>query len=217
MIAPKYAPTHYLFRTSRLTLLVPHVINFYLDYNCRFSAKLFLKLKAVNSALEERHPGKFEFVFVNVIQPWHPGSVFLNEYSLAVAQLLRDKYSEQAGRVFFEVSELLFAEKEKFFDEATVDLPRNAFYEYIHENVETKVKLPFSKEDVLLKLYIKGDKKNATNVGNAVSNDVKYFTKYLRGVGVHVTPTVSVDGVVDSNISSGVEPEDLVKIFEGYL
>lgn len=46
MISPKYSATHYYLSAKALSgaKTAPHIINLYLDYNCPFSAKLFLKL-----------------------------------------------------------------------------------------------------------------------------------------------------------------------------
>ncbi len=41
------------------------------------------------------------------------------------------------------------------------------------------------------------------NTGNKVTDDLKVLVKMARLVGVHVSPTVIVDGVVDNGISSG--------------
>ena len=39
----------------------------------------------------------------------------------------------------------------------------------------------------------------------------------ISEVGVHVTPTVSIDGIVDDSVSSGSSEDDLVKLFESKL
>jgi hypothetical protein len=52
------------------------------------------------------------------------------------------------------------------------------------------------------------------NVGNGVTNDLKVLIKMARLVGVHVSPTVIVDGVVDNNISSGWTKEQWVEYLE---
>jgi len=43
------------------------------------------------------------------------------------------------------------------------------------------------------------------NVGNQITNDLKLHVKAARLVGVHVSPTVIFDGIVDNSISSGWE------------
>lgn len=222
MISPRYSLTHYYHTVKALALKLtsaPHIVNLYLDYNCPFSAKIFFKLEKVIPELQDKYPGSFQFVFVNVVQPWHPNSVLLHEYSLVVAQLLKDKDPESSNSLFWAVSGSLFQNKEHFYDSATVNLGRNEIYKKINDVVFDSLELPFKKGEVLEGLEIKAesDPSKASNGGNKATVDVKYFTKYLRGVGVHVTPTVSVDGIVNDLVSSGLEIEKLVEVFESYL
>lgn len=224
MISPKYATTHYFYSATELSgsKVSPNIVNVYLDYNCPFSAKIFFKLKeTVIPSLQSKHPNKFQFVFVNVVQPWHPNSVYLHEFSLVVANLLREFKDEvNTNKLFWEVSDVLFKNKEEFYDSANADLNRNDIYKQIASlpGIES-LKLPFSKDAILEQLLIKVQKEKGkqSNGGNGATNDIKYFTKYLRGVGVHVTPTVSINGIVNNDVSSGNEPESLVKTFEDAL
>lgn len=45
------------------------------------------------------------------------------------------------------------------------------------------------------------------NIGNGVTNDIKVMVKVNRMQGVHVTPTVVFDGVVENSISSSFTGE----------
>lgn len=45
------------------------------------------------------------------------------------------------------------------------------------------------------------------NIGNGVTNDLKVLVKMNRMQGVHVTPTVVFDGVVENSISSSFTGE----------
>lgn len=216
MISPKYASTHYYHGINVFQKAFPHVVNLYLDYNCPFSGKIYAKILKLVPELEKSHPGQFQFVFVNVVQPWHVNSVYLNEYALVVAQLLRGR--ENANTLFWNVSKTIFEHKSKFYDTVTADLGRTEIYHAINDVVFAENKLPFSKEELLRGLVLDlSEEAKSHNLTNAAGNDIKYFTKYLRGVGVHVTPTVSVDGVVDNTISSGSEISELVSKFEAHL
>lgn len=222
MISPRYSLSHYYHTAKALTAKLtkaPHVVNLYVDYNCPFSAKIFFKLQKIIPDLQSKHPGSFQFVFVNVVQPWHPNSVLLHEYSFVVAQLLRANDPEKSNSLFWAVSGSLFQNKEQFYDSSTANLGRNEIYKKINDVVFDAVELPIEKEDVLKGLAIASSSEisKASNGGNDATVDVKYFTKYLRGVGVHVTPTVSVDGIVDNSVSSGLEVEKLEEVFESYL
>lgn len=225
MISPKFASTHYYHSARTLASgksFTPHVVNLYLDYNCPFSAKLFLKLKPqVIPQLQELHPNKFQFVFVNVVQPWHTNSNLLHEFSLVVAKLLRGNLEKDidSNKLFWDVSEVLFENKELFYDTANVNLNRNEIYQQISDLVFEKLSLPFSKDDVLKELTIQSEteKEKQSNSGNGATVDLKYFTKYLRNVGVHVTPTISINNIVNDSVSSGDEIENLIKTFESQL
>ena len=223
MISPKFAPTHYYHSAKTLKTLsvFPNVVNLFLDYNCPFSARLFLKLKQeVIDELQRRHPNKFQFVFVNVVQPWHPNSVYLHEFSLSVSKLLRaNEESNETNKLFWGFSEVLFENKEEFYDTANSNLNRNEIYKQIADVVFSKIKLPFGKEEILKDLTIEpqSEKEKQSNSGNGATADLKYFTKYLRVAGVHVTPTVSINNIVSDGISSGAEPKELVRKFEEAL
>lgn len=225
MISPKFASTHYYHSASTLASgksYTPHVINLYLDYNCPFSAKLFLKLKPhVIPKLQELHPNKFQFVFVNVVQPWHTNSNLLHEFSLVVAKLLRESREKtiDTNKIFWDFSEVLFENKELFYDTANVHLNRNEIYKQIADLVYEKLSLPFSKDVILKELTIKGEteKEKQSNSGNGATVDLKYFTRYLRNVGVHVTPTVSINNIVNESVSSGDDVESLIETFESQL
>ncbi|EAZ63904.2 hypothetical protein PICST_34331 [Scheffersomyces stipitis CBS 6054] len=226
MINPKYSLTHYYHSARTLAAtknpVAPHIVNLYLDYNCPFSAKLFFKLNdSVIPKLQDKHPNQFQFVFVNVIQPWHSNSVLLHEFSLAVAKLLRDS-SEKYGdtnKLFWDLSNVLFKNKEAFYDSNNVTLNRNEIYEQIYDVVSKDLELSIGKDEILKELQIVPTSgiENSRNGGNGATNDVKYFTRYLRGVGAHVTPTVSVDGIINDGISSGAEIDFLIETFEKSL
>lgn len=179
---------------------------------------MFFTLSKAIPEAEKKFPDKFQFVFVNVVQPWHPQSVLLNEYSFAVARLLREQHPGQSNLLFWQVSHVLFANKEKFFDSVTANVGRNDFYALINDVVFEELDLPLLKTDVLDALLIKEtDLKAADNGGNSVIADLKYFARYLRGVGVHFTPTVSVNGIVADLISSATPVDDILKTWEGFL
>lgn len=219
MISPKYAPTHALQSIASFKGVSPHVINLYLDYDCPFSAKLFLKFKSnVIPQVEKTYPGKFQFVFMNVIQPWHPNSVYMHEFALSVAKLIRESDKGDA-QLFWSVSESLFKNIKKFYDNANSESSRNQIYAQLYDVVASDTEIPFTKEEVLSNLVIKqvSNEKEYSNSGNGVTNDVKYFTRYQRTVGVHMTPTVSVNGIANPSIESSTEPDDLVKIFGSNL
>ena len=60
----------------------------------------------------------------------------------------------------------------------------------------------------LLRVGDKPGEDGGLNTGNRVTNDVKFMVKAARMQGVHVTPTVVFDGVVEPGISSGMSGEE---------
>jgi len=65
-------------------------------------------------------------------------------------------------------------------------------------------------EDKFLDLVLvpeHADAEGGLNLGNKVTNDLKVHLKIARSVGVHVSPTVYVDGVVENSISSSFSGE----------
>lgn len=66
-----------------------------------------------------------------------------------------------------------------------------------------KVGVPSEK---VLQLLVNGTGE-PKNAGNKVSNDLKLFIRIGRQNGVHVSPTVLLDGLKDESISSGWELE----------
>ncbi|KAG0311071.1 hypothetical protein BGZ99_010406 [Dissophora globulifera] len=58
----------------------PHSLEFYLDYVCPFSAKIWNQVyNHVLPWLEKEHPGRVQVIFRNQIQPWHPASTLTAE------------------------------------------------------------------------------------------------------------------------------------------
>ncbi|KAK4922072.1 hypothetical protein LTR66_016625, partial [Elasticomyces elasticus] len=56
----------------------------------------------------------------------------------------------------------------------------------------------------LMEIKTGGEVKNA---GNELQDDIKYFVKEHRLRGIHVTPTVVFDGIVEPSISSSWSKE----------
>jgi hypothetical protein len=103
---------------------------------------------------------------------------------------------------FWAFSSALFAEQNAFYDVSVVNETRNATYARLAK-IGASVGVD---ESAMLKLLTIPDKPaddGSLNVGNGTTDDMKVLVKMARLVGVHVSPTVIVDGVVDNSISSG--------------
>ncbi|RVX67035.1 hypothetical protein B0A52_09249 [Exophiala mesophila] len=174
-----------------------HTIEIYLDYVCPFSAKIFKTFYTkVRPLIEEKYtnPG-VRVIFRQQIQPWHPSSTLTHEAGAAVLRT--------SPQSFWAFSEKLFEAQKDYFDVNVVNETRNDTYKRL-------AKLAGSVEGVdektIYDLLVVPDKPAADgslNIGNKVTDDVKFQVKANRVTGVHVTPTVLFNGVEERSISSG--------------
>ncbi|KAG0235059.1 hypothetical protein BGW42_005852 [Actinomortierella wolfii] len=166
------------------TAASPHTLELYLDYVCPFSAKIWNQVfNHVLPWVEKEYPGRLQA-------------------ALAV--------EKTDGRHFAAASNILFTHQKSFFDEAVAEQSRNQQYKalaqlLVSELSKNKSDAATLQEAQLLSLLeIKSTSaQDATNHGNQITNDLKYFIKLGRQTGIHVSPTAVWDGVVENSISSG--------------
>ena len=93
-----------------------------------------------------------------------------------------------------------------FYDVNVVNEIRNKTYERLSKIAGS---VGIDEKEFLKLLWIddKPAKDGSLNIGNGVTNDLKVLIKMNRMQGVHVTPTVVFDGVVENSISSGFTAE----------
>ncbi|KAL2125037.1 hypothetical protein VTJ04DRAFT_1402 [Mycothermus thermophilus] len=196
-----------------------HTIEVYIDYVCPFSAKIFRTLTTSVIPHIRAHPtlaSRVQIILRQQIQPWHPASTLVHEAALAVQRVASSSPSSDSGaaaapaRTAHEVSALfwafsaaLFDSQASFFDEAVASEPRNATYRRLAALARESVGVDEEAVYNLLRVPDQKDGAEAKNVGNGVTADVKTIVKMARLTGVHVTPTVLLDGVVVPDISSG--------------
>ncbi|MCJ1405328.1 hypothetical protein MMC11_008555 [Xylographa trunciseda] len=176
-----------------------HTLELYLDYVCPFSAKMFNTLyNSVFPIVKQRYPSKVQFIFRQQIQPWHPASTLVHEAAAAVLRLAPYK--------FYDFSAALFEHQKEYFDVNVVHESRNQTYKRL-------AKLAGStgvEEDKILDMLEVSDKPGddgSLNIGNKVTDDLKLMVKANRMTGVHVTPTVVFNGIVENSISSSFTPQ----------
>ncbi|EEY17624.1 conserved hypothetical protein [Verticillium alfalfae VaMs.102] len=97
----------------------------------------------------------------------------------------------------------LFAAQKDYFDVSVVGETRNATYRRLAQLASATAGV--GEDDVfrLLAISDKPAEDGSLNTGNAVTVDLKLAVKMARLTGVHVSPTVLLDGVVQGDISSG--------------
>ncbi|GMF56545.1 unnamed protein product [[Candida] boidinii] len=146
---------------------------------------------------------------MNVAQPWHSTSCLMHEVSLAVAKSTPEK--------FWQYSKILFENQSKFYDSEVINKTRN---EIVNELIELAIKEGGDKDKLNELLKIETTDENngvASNAGSKIGADFKYFTRYHRTVGIHVTPTVTINGIVNSGIESSTPLDKIIEILESQL
>ncbi|KAF4619141.1 hypothetical protein D9613_004933 [Agrocybe pediades] len=178
----------------------PHTLDIFLDYVCPYSAKIAFKLDKILKPLllpAGPYEGKFKVIYRFQVQPWHAMSTLTNEAGLAALRV--------SPRNFWAFSLALFRRQEEFFDIPTQDLtPRQVRDKLAHVAAEV---LPTESIDAFKDLLTF---KSSANGGNAVTDDLKYNVKFSRQNGIHVSPTVLWDGLVQNQVSSSWENEEWV-------
>lgn len=103
--------------------------------------------------------------------------------------------------------------QKEFFDVNVVNETRNGTYKRL-AGLGASVGVDESQIFKMLEISDKPAADGSLNSGNAVTGDLKVFVKMARLVGVHASPTVIVDGVVDNSISSGWTKDQWMEYLE---
>ena len=133
-----------------------------------------------------------EIIVHQVPQPWHPQSVCMHEACLAVQAVAPERAAAFTAA--------LFAAQERFFDASTYDVSRSALYAVLAALAEEEAGVPSAP---VLALLASAATPDAPNAGNGVTQQLKWAVKHHRARGVHVTPTVFVNGIEAGQVSSG--------------
>lgn len=109
-------------------------------------------------------------------------------------------------QLFWPFSAALFADQKSYFDVNVVNETRNATYARLAK-LGASVGVDEIKLYDLLKISDKPGQDGSLNTGNGTTDDLKKLVKYNRSTGIHVTPTVVFDGLVENSISSSFSGE----------
>ncbi|GAA6059076.1 hypothetical protein JCM10212_002047 [Sporobolomyces blumeae] len=204
MLAPQFA-THRIGSPS-----AAHTLEIFLDLVCPFSKKQLNGIKSGLIPLVERNPDvgeNLQIVIAQVPQPWHASSTLVHEAALGVSKTLVDQgRSFSDPDVVAKFQDYFFAlmdEQEAYFDEPTADEPPSATRGRL---ADLAASLGIDRE-----AFLKNISTREGNSGSPVTNDLKLQVKYHRTRGVHVTPTVFLDGLADPSISSSFTADDWKK------
>ncbi|GAB7334024.1 hypothetical protein MBLNU13_g06117t1 [Cladosporium sp. NU13] len=194
---PRFAGQRFVAATNAKTL---HTLELYLDYVCPFSKKMFDTVyDSVIPLVKSKYADKVQIIFRQQIQPWHPSSTLVHEGGVAVLQTNPEK--------FWDFSKALFDKQAEYFDVNVVNETRNNTYSRLSK-LAGSVGIDEKKIYSLLEISDKPGSDGSLNSGNKVTNDIKLLTKANRLTGVHVTPTVLFNGVVEGGISSSFSKDD---------
>ncbi len=219
-LAPKFAAHRLLFAdiSAAAASAEPlHTVEIFLDYVCPFSAKMFNTVyTAVVPALRARPDGlgrRVQVLFRHQVQPWHPSSTLVHEAALAV-----QRAATAAGKpaLFWEFSAALFKDQRTYMDVGVVSEGRNDTYRRLAALAASASGGQLSADDLYAQLVIPTEPAadGSVNVGNAITNDLKLVIRAARLVGVHVSPTVIFDGLVNNDVSSSWTVEQWLQWLE---
>ncbi|KAK9767205.1 hypothetical protein K7432_003170 [Basidiobolus ranarum] len=167
-----------------------HTLEFYVDFTCPFSRRIFNTLtKEVIPNIRAKFGDSVQFILRHQVQPWHPQSTLLHEASLAAEKVDPKK--------FLAYAEKLFDVQRDYFDEACHNQSRTQMYQSLADHAAF---IGINREEFLAYLSIPNTEPR--NKGNKIHEDLKYHIKLARQNGIHVSPTVLFDGIIDSTVSS---------------
>lgn len=166
-----------------LSAPAPVTVELFLDLVCPFSRKLWL---AVRGGVVDKFPG-ITFVVNQVVQPWHPAGAWVHEAALAVKAASPQAYPSFVDAVFASY------DAGRLQDESTWDSTRPQVYA---ELIELAAGAGADRGSVEAALKLK------EGGGGTGATLMKWACKYHRARGVHVTPTVHVNGLEAGLVSS---------------
>lgn len=168
------------------------VVEMFHDVCCPYSKKMYTTVFGdVLPALEGgNRAGRIEFLFQAVPQPWHGQSGFMHDAVMAAS--LVDPARAPAYIA------ALFDRQTEYFDDATKDLTRVQIYANL---AQLGAEAGYDPTDLADRLNLDEARGNS-GLGD-VTQHLKWFVKYHRARGVHVTPTVHINGIEAADVSSG--------------
>ncbi|KAJ9439324.1 hypothetical protein DIPPA_09026 [Diplonema papillatum] len=161
------------------------VVDLFADLSCPFSRKVLALWASGGDAAFFKDHADVKFVMHSVPQPWHPQSCMMHECLHAVDTL-------DPTKTWSYIVEFLKS-PEKFSDVHTKDMSRHQIYEAA---AEVAVAAGLVKKEFLDLLLIYDD------ACNRVTQRLKWAVKFHRARGVHVTPTVHINGLEAGDVSS---------------
>ena len=167
----------------------PVTLACWLDYACPFSAKFY---NTFTTEVMPQYGDNLKFVFLHQVQPWHPQSTMLHEAAIAVRMLGGDD-------AFWKFSTALCANQADYFDANTYEMTRTQIYQSL---AVLAAKSAGVNEAEVMAMLQRKEVEGQLNTGNEVTQMLKFYVKYGRQTGIHVSPTTQLNGMV-CDTSSG--------------
>ncbi|KAF9509612.1 hypothetical protein BS47DRAFT_1377581 [Hydnum rufescens UP504] len=174
----------------------PHTLEFWLDYVCPFSAKLFINaldpiIKPAVTNEDGHLKDRVKVIIRLQVQPWHASSTLTHEAAIAVGRV--------APESFWDYTLLLLKRQTEFFDRAVADLTPTEIRKKL---VALAGEVPSIDKSKLPTILDHLTYKTTPNGGVDVTDDLKWNVKLGRQNGIHVSPTAIWDGVIQPDVSS---------------
>jgi len=172
------------------------VVDMFHDVCCPFSKKMYDTIyEQVIPALAQRQlTGQVEFLWQSVPQPWHAQSCLMHDAVMAAALLDEGKVAAYIHGIF--------ARQTDFFDDTTKDLSRVQIYAKL-----AAIGGDCGYDAAALSNLLSLDGVQSNGGLGAVTQHLKWAVKFHRTRGVHVTPTVFINGTEAGDVSSGWDVE----------
>ena len=152
----------------------------------------------------ERSGDNVCFIIHQVPQPWHAQGSYVHEAALACKEVAPNKYQNFVAAIYRQF------DQGKFTDRHSWDKSRSEINaELVNLAATVGVDAASMSSKLAMRTSMDGD-----NVGNEMTQAMKWAVKHHRTRGVHVTPTVFVNGLEAGIVSSGWTGEQWMQFLE---
>merc|ERR1719461_556167 len=165
--------------------------------HCPYSRKMFT---TVNKALATAKAPGVECQVVHTCQPWHEQATVLHEVALSVNKLKPESYRDTLAKIY------------ETWDNWTDKNARGLSREELKAKC-IKLCVPEALSEQVMKTITRSTESKGNGPSDAMQL-LKHHTRSHRTLGVHVTPTVFVNGYEAGKISSGWPAEKWVGFLE---
>lgn len=176
------------------------VVETFVDFHCPFSKKLFGTLRGVlGSSSSWGGQGRVRHRVQLHVQPWHSQATQMTLVALAAARAQPSPPSrlERLMHLFYDRQHL-------FGDQDVYDLSIRQLYDAL---IALAAEAGFDPDLIRAQLAPGPDR-------DAVVQDLKNSVRYARQNGIHASPTVLINGLVNPNISSSFSSQEWISLLD---